>query len=306
MTLEKEWYIQAPWGRICIVAWGDCLDPPVLVCHGNIDSAASFRPLMKLLPKKFYYVGMELPGNGKSDPFPPGMIICSYDMLYSIVAVVRHFRWKKFVYLGHSFGSTLGFMYALAFPDEISKLIALDPVTHLVAIPAKNFPIWYEQSFKVYIKNYDKYNVPKELGPKYKKEEAIAKLVKSRRITKETAEATMARWSTPTDDGYVRFTFDQRLKTLFHYPISPSTVKDLYTSIKTPILAIVTDESVRKGKYDTTKFMLDETTHPSGNYRVRDVPGHHDIHVVHPERVAPYIANFLLYGLQGLDSKGKL
>ncbi|CAK1587803.1 unnamed protein product [Parnassius mnemosyne] len=103
-----------------------------------------------------------------------------------------------------------------------------------------------------------------------------------------------------------RFTFDQRLKTLFHYPISPSTVKDLYTSIKTPILAIVTDESVRKGKYDTTKFMLDETTHPSGNYRVRDVPGHHDIHVVHPERVAPYIANFLLYGLQGLDSKGKL
>lgn len=55
--LEKEWYIQAPWGRIAIIAWGNCYDPPVLLCHGLNDSAISYRPLVRVMPKNFYYIG---------------------------------------------------------------------------------------------------------------------------------------------------------------------------------------------------------------------------------------------------------
>ncbi|XP_013134252.1 PREDICTED: serine hydrolase-like protein 2 [Papilio polytes] len=304
--VENEWFIQAPWGKICIVAWGDCMDPPVLVCHGNIDSAASFRPLISLLPKKFYYVGMELPGNGKSDPFPPGVLFSSHDILYSIVVVVRHFRWEKFIYLAHSFGSSLGKMYAMAFPDKLTKIIELDPITVNGVMDHENYAKWYQRSYHEYVQNYKKYNLPKEYGPKYKHEEAVTKLIKNRHLTKETAEATLERWSEPTGDGHIRFTFDQRLKIFVHYQISEELAKKLYTNIKIPTLAILTDVSIDRGLFKTTPFFLDEKAYPAGNYRFRIVSGYHDVHVVKPEILAPYVCNFLLYGLQGLDNNAKL
>ncbi|CAH2062365.1 unnamed protein product, partial [Iphiclides podalirius] len=306
VLFENEWFIQAPWGRICIVAWGDCRDPPVLVCHGNIDSAACFRPLIALLPKNFYYVGMELPGNGKSDHFPPGMIISSYDMMYSIVVVARHFRWEKFIYLAHSFGSTLGKMYALAFPGKLSKLIEIDPINQVMTIPPKAFTLWFQKTFSEYVNKYDKYDIAKGLGPTYKKDEAIEKLVTNRSLTKETASATIERWTKPVGDGLIKYMFDQRLKILVHYPMSTVLLKELYTSIETPTLTIVAKESLDNGSYKHSKFLLDEKLFPAGNCRVKIVMGHHDIHVVHPERMAPYISNFLLYGLNGLDEKARL
>ncbi|RVE49055.1 hypothetical protein evm_006301 [Chilo suppressalis] len=104
---EKEWFIEAPWGRMCIVAWGECSSPPVLLCHGAIDSAACFRPLVKLLPKDFYYIALELPGHGKSDRYPPGMMVNAYDLVYAITVVVRHFRWDSFRLIAHSLGTVV-------------------------------------------------------------------------------------------------------------------------------------------------------------------------------------------------------
>ncbi|XP_068626023.1 serine hydrolase-like protein [Battus philenor] len=304
--LEKEWFIQAPWGRICVVAWGNCLDPPVLLCHGNIDSAASFRPLISLLPKNFYYVCMELPGNGKSDRFPPGMMINTYDMAYCIVVIVRHFRWENFIYIGHSLGACIGKIHAITFPNRISKLIELDPVTVDTVHEPGDFSRWYKRSYYEFAVNYDKYSQPKEEGPKYKFDVAVEKLVKNRRLTKEAAEATLARWTEPCGDGLIRFTFDQRLKLVSHLRIPADITEQLHTRVTTPTLALLAEESIASGYYKKTNFVFDEKAFPAGNYRVRVIPGHHDVHLVRPEVAAPYITNFLLFGLAGLDGVAKL
>ncbi|XP_045781370.1 serine hydrolase-like protein 2 isoform X1 [Maniola jurtina] len=304
--LEKEWYIQAPWGRLAIIAWGDCSDPPVLVCHGAKDSAASFRPLMKLLPKKYYYIGMELPGNGRSDPMPPGLMVSLYDLVYSIQVVVKHFRWDTFIFMGHSMGCSVGYIYNISYPGKMSKLIQLDPISIGFVTPVEKFSYWYKISFKAYFDNYDRYNVKKDDRPKYTREEAVSKLIKRRGFTEEAAEETLARTSEPAGHGYVRFTFDDRFEAMTYPPVSPDYIKKLLTNMKIPILTILADESIKKGRYRETQFLLDDKSFPNNNYRVREVVGHHDLHVVYPERIASFVSQFILYGFEGLDRKSKL
>ncbi|KOB69590.1 putative serine hydrolase protein [Operophtera brumata] len=120
MTIrENEWFIQAPWGRICIIAWGNCMDPPVLLCHGS----------------------MEFPGNGRSDRLPPGLMISAYDLVYSVDAVARHFRWRSFVLLGHSMGAYIGKLYNVSCPGRLTGLIELDPI-NLIGVPPEHFSTW--------------------------------------------------------------------------------------------------------------------------------------------------------------------
>lgn len=56
----------------------------------------------------FFFPGIDLPGNGRSDRFLPGLMLSVYDMAYAVHAVVKHFRWKTFTFIGHSFGAYLG------------------------------------------------------------------------------------------------------------------------------------------------------------------------------------------------------
>ncbi|KAJ2943389.1 hypothetical protein O0L34_g12199 [Tuta absoluta] len=299
---EKEWFIKAPWGRICIVAWGNCLDPPILVCHGERDSTASFKPVMKYLPGNFYYVGIEFPGQGKSDPYPPGLGISAWDLVYVIEHVRRHFRWTEFGYMAHSYACIIGRLYNATHPGVLNRVIEFDPIKFGFPSEIDDFASWYDRNYTKYFDNYSKLNAPKEEGPAYSWEEAIRKVVKLRGLTPETARATIERWSESAGKDQIRFTYDQRSKSYLVPPFTPEQVKELYESLPTPTLAILAQDTVNHDLYRPTSFMLKDY----GNYRVRFVSGGHDVHVVHPDRVAIFVVQFLKYGLEGLDRKAKL
>ncbi|CAD0206481.1 unnamed protein product [Chrysodeixis includens] len=302
--LEKEWYIEAPWGRIAIIAWGNCTDPPVLLCHGSIDTAVSFRPLISLLPKNFYYIGVDLPGNGKSDRFLPGLMISVYDMAYALRHVVTHFRWTKYSYIGHSFGAYLAIQPVL--PDEIDRLVDSTLLTLLLS-KTKGLSFWYRMFFTDFFENYDKYNAPKEKGPRIKWTEALQSLRENRpTLSAEQAAGILERLSEPAGDGHIRYTYDLRMKRLTGPAYSPEHVRRLYTNVKTPMLAIATKESLQAELFRNTAFLLDESQYPLKNLRYREVEGGHDAHVSSPEEMATYVGQFLLFGLQGLDNKAKL
>ncbi|XP_059044997.1 serine hydrolase-like protein [Achroia grisella] len=290
--LEKEWYIESPWGRIALIAWGDCFDPPVLLCHGQVDSAACFRPLVKLLPRNYYYIAMELPGNGKSDPVPPGLMMSAYEILYAIKTVADHFRWESFIYIAHSLGTLLGKLYSLTFPGRISRIIDLDPTAAYYTVAPEQMPAWYKHYFTSYFDKYKKFISPKENAPKYTYEKAFSMMKKNRGLTDEATKTALERILEPAGKGLVRFTFDQRAKLITLPPLPPSYLKVLYTSIRTPTLSILAEDSIQDGAYKMADFVFVEDC--ERQYSVKRVPGNHDVHVSYPERIAPHIVEFLL------------
>lgn len=48
--------------HISVVSWGGPSNPPVLLVHGYMDSAATFILLVDQLPDTFYYVSFDMPG----------------------------------------------------------------------------------------------------------------------------------------------------------------------------------------------------------------------------------------------------
>ncbi|OWR51197.1 putative serine hydrolase protein [Danaus plexippus plexippus] len=306
MTLtEKEWFIEAPWGRLCVVAWGNSINPPVLVCHGSWDSIASFRRLIKRLPQNFYYIGFELPGCGKSDAMPPGLMITVFDLVYSLQVVVKHFRWKEFAFMGHSLGSSLGLLYNMAYPKKITKMVLLDPVTLAFSVPPEEFPTWYKLFFSDFFKNYKRYSSLDE-KPVYTKEVALNKLIERRGLDLDTAMAIIERSTEDLGDGYVRFSFDPRMKMVASPPIPDKVIEKMFTSVKTSILAIIAGSSKNQSLYSMTPYLFDENAFVHKNFKFRIVEGGHDVHAVNPDEVAPFVSQFLLYGVAGLEASSKL
>ncbi|KAJ2953380.1 hypothetical protein O0L34_g970 [Tuta absoluta] len=301
---ENEWFIEAPWGRICIMAWGDCLNPPVLVVHGAGDSLASFRPLISQLPTQFYYVGFELPGYGKSTAFPPGMPVRLLDFPHCIEIVRRHFRWERFIYLAHSMAGTIGRLYNLGHPGRFIAAIEIDQMTPSLGFKLEQLPNWYKNLYEAYYERYDRNRQSQEEKPAYTWDQMIKKVTKGRpELTPALVRATIERFSEPAGDGKIRLTLDVRRPYAIRPPITREQWRILFcTKMDTPTLGIITEGSKKHKKFENTPFLLEDY----GNYRVKFVEGGHDVHIAHPERIAPFVSQFLLYGLEGLDRKAKL
>ncbi|XP_048003707.1 serine hydrolase-like protein [Leguminivora glycinivorella] len=295
---EKEITIQAPWGKLRGLSWGKDGDPPVFLCHGRMDACSGFRPLLELLPRCFYYVSVDLPGNGRSDHFPRGIQLSTIDFVPTVKVVKEHFKWDKFMYVGHSLGALMGKFFNLAYPGHITRIVELDPVPAHICYKqdVEGVRQWYHNHYHNYYEQYEKLNGGGE-APKYTYEKALEMLMGARDLDKVAAEHVLERVTSPAGDGLYRFTHDQRQKTFTVMPFSGDAYRAIYTSTSTPTFCVLCQNAIDFGLYDQTSFVMDPACWPNGNYSVKIVKGGHDIHISHPEHIAEEISQFLLKGV---------
>ncbi|CAH1642104.1 unnamed protein product [Spodoptera littoralis] len=70
MKFQHEWRIQVPWGQLALISRGHPDGEPVFLVHGRQDSSSIFTPLINMMTDQYYYVALDMPGNGLSDAFP--------------------------------------------------------------------------------------------------------------------------------------------------------------------------------------------------------------------------------------------
>ncbi|XP_026314395.1 serine hydrolase-like protein [Hyposmocoma kahamanoa] len=154
----KEWSVKAPWGNIALMSWGNPKGKPVLLIHGRQDSLSTFIPLLNKLPEKCHYVAFDLPGHGKSDPFPIGIKLMRLHFVSAMDFVVQHLGWKQFVVITHSMGGELAMFYNVVRPNKITKCIHLDIGMALRSITMDITPETYKVFYGDYYDNYHKEN----------------------------------------------------------------------------------------------------------------------------------------------------
>nr|CAH7753934.1 unnamed protein product [Callosobruchus chinensis] len=210
--------------------------------------------------------------HGRSSNFPPHLPLDTLNFLLVYRILSKHFNEKSFTILGiHSY-----------------PIAAEDYVIHLLNIFQHHFSL------------HEKLLEGKQ--PKYKYKEAFDK-VKYKRdngisLNDEGTEALLKRGLRKVGEDEYVFTIDQRMK----YYVDP--IHDFNFAIrnlKKHPLQCPTLMIVAKGNKHTTKWfkpVLDELK-KQDNFKMFEVPGYHDVHNTHPERVAPFIREFM-------DSKGKV
>ncbi|XP_072941404.1 serine hydrolase-like protein isoform X2 [Epargyreus clarus] len=299
-STEKQISIKAPWGKIAGLTWGDSKNPPVLLCPGRMEPCSAFRPLVQLLPSTFFYVAVDLPGNGWSDHLPKGVKYLVYDLVPTVVRVMEHYKWEQFMYIGHSLGAVVGKYFNMAYPGRMTRAVDLDPIPAYYTSRASRMGAWYHEYYGEYYSDekYAKFNGSADTAPKYTYEQVRKMFIDTQGLTEEAAEHVLERSLEPAGDGLYRLTYDQRMKQVPLMPFPPSYVQELYTSTNIPIFGILAQHIINIGTYDDVPFIRDESAWPHKNYKVKIVEGNHDVHVNDPGCMADDISKFLLAGIK--------
>ncbi|XP_006980292.1 serine hydrolase-like protein 2 isoform X1 [Peromyscus maniculatus bairdii] len=299
MGLLSELKLAVPWGHIAVKVWGSQKNPPVLCLHGWLDNANSFDRLIPLLPQDFHYVAMDFGGHGLSSHYNPGFPYCHQNFVSEVQRVVTAFKWTRFSLLGHSFGGTVGGMYACIFPEMVDKLILLDSTPFLLdSNEMEHIPLYRRRNIEHMLQVEASQKPPKVSSP----EEVLQRTLNNNsHLSKECGELLLQRGTTQVATGLV-LNRDRRLSSpenSFDF-VSKEMFVHLTRNLQANVLLIKATEGyydVRRAndeKKEPLFFMVDTlNTILKERFQLVKVPGNHYVHMNKPHVVAGTISSFL-------------
>ncbi|KAL1767248.1 serine hydrolase 2 isoform X1, partial [Sigmodon hispidus] len=297
--LFSELKLAVPWGHIAIKVWGSQRKRPVLCLHGWLDNANSFDRLIPLLPQDFHYVAMDFGGHGFSSHYSPGLPYYHQNFIFEVLRVATALKWTQFSLLGHSFGGSVGGMFASIFPEMVDKLILLDSA-----------PFFLDSNETDNILTFKRRNIEHTLQVEASRkslrvsshEEILQRLLDNNsHLNRECGEILLQRGTTKMATGLV-LNRDRRLS----LPENSFDLvsKDMFTqftrSLQANVLLIKaiqgfndvmrTNDGRKEALFfivDTMKSILKE------RFQFVEVPGNHYVHMSEPHQVAGIISSFL-------------
>ncbi|XP_046387405.1 serine hydrolase-like protein isoform X2 [Ischnura elegans] len=294
-TEPREVRIPVPWGFIAAKSWGKRDGYPIIAVHGTMDNAASFDGLAPLIPNKFHFLAIDLPGCGRSSHYPDGLPYHFVEMVSAIRRVVRYYEWETCHYVGHSFGGMLGSFFAAMYPETVKKLVMIDIVqirVSPIAFHSMAFRANYERLFAVESKTSGNQR------PTYTKDELLKRMIASRttRIGDRSAAALMSRCinNDSGEPGGYYLSIDQKGKASVHVPLSSELMCAVMQSIRCELLMVRASESRGTFQLNGTPELVEVFRKCCSRFESVTVEGYHDVHMDHPERVAPIVSKFLL------------
>jgi pimeloyl-ACP methyl ester carboxylesterase len=96
-----------------------------LLIHGWSSSSFALSPLLGLLSQRFSCIAVDLPGYGKSPPFPFRATIPAYvEVLADLLEEISD---GPVVLVGHSMGGMISLTMALRYPALVERMVLLSP-----------------------------------------------------------------------------------------------------------------------------------------------------------------------------------
>ena len=269
-------------GRVTMqgLVWGDEADPVILALHGWLDNAGTFAELAPRLAG-YCIVAMDLPGQGLSDPLPPGQSYHFNDHLHDIHAILAALPDQRAHLMGHSMGGALASLYAAAFPKEVRSLICIDALGP-ISEPADKAASRLRKALEARME-------PVPEGRYFSSwDEVVDARVAARRLDRASAERLAERGVEKTDRGW-RWSADRR-----HYWPSITRFTEeheisMLNAVEAPTLLIRAADS----QYKMPQAMLERRVNALADAQVLELEGAHHLHLDHAQPVAEAILAFL-------------
>lgn len=131
-------------GEIAYRRWGQG-GPPLLVLHGLGDHSLIWGRVAPLLGDRYRVIAPDLRGHGYSSKPDDPRAYEFAPVIEDLRHLCQHLGWSRVTVVGHSWGAKVAARWADTFPQEIARLVLLDPF-FLGAIPggfALTFPLLY-------------------------------------------------------------------------------------------------------------------------------------------------------------------
>jgi pimeloyl-ACP methyl ester carboxylesterase len=254
--------------------------PKVLALHGWLDNAASFDPLLPLLPD-VHAVAIDLPGHGRSDHRPPGAWYHLVDNLSEIDAALDALGWPRAILLGHSMGAALATLYAAARPGRIDALWLIEGLGPLAAAESE-WPAHLRRALDGRARAADK-----QLRVFASVDEAVAARLAATPMAESSARRLVERGLRAADGGFV-WSSDPRLLLPSPYRASEAQVEACLAAIECPTLLVTASETP---PYFPPALVARRTARVR-TLTHRVVSGRHHVHMDDAAAVAATIEDF--------------
>lgn len=291
-----ELQIPMPWGYIAACWYGDPLRRPLLALHGWQDNAGSFARLAPLIASQRPILAIDLPGHGRSSHFPAGMSYHFNDFLRVVHRIVRHYKWRKISFLGHSLGAALSFYYAALFPNTVDVIIAIDALTTLYFPPHIQIDMMSVITDKA-LNEEDRLRGPAPV-PLYSYENLTDLLYRGSEQSVELEHCKYllersVRLAEGHSDMYY-FSRDTRIKLMEMVFTQPELVLALAKRLRNiHYLVIKAEHSYHiEVEYLSDVFRILRVNNPTFEFHVMKGEKHH-VHLNSPDKVAAYVVRFL-------------
>lgn len=254
---------------------------PVIALHGWLDNAASFEPLVELLPD-YDWIALDFVGHGHSAHRPPNSWYHYVDYLDDVHCALRELGWDTCTLIGHSLGGAVASAFAAAWPERIERLVMIESPGPIAGKPGKSL-----DTLRTGLRERITHDASKlRLFPSL--DSAVAARRAAGGLSDAVARLLMQRNLVEHADG-MALRSDPRLKLTSPVRIHEDIAMEWLAGIACPTLAIGADpifpgfdEAVRTrrmAQVPDLRFVL--------------LPGNHHLHMETPAPVAAEIAAFL-------------
>ena len=298
-----------PWGEVKGEVLGDpSAKKSVLCIHGWLDNLVSFYPLSKHL-SDFRMVCIDLPGHGHSDPFPPGANYSMSDGLLVIKRVQDELDLFNAPLMGHSLGAGMCWWFAAAFPDRVSRLIALDLIG-FGPVPVHKHVSKTRRSVEM-ADDLARKSASHKL-PTYSLEDAVGRAFTANRlihgegsISRESVEKLLQRGLREVEPGKFTWRADLRLRMTSPVNLVLDQVEHVASKIDCPHLIVKALESPYYMSDEVAERVLHIYRNNNPDFVLAEVLGGHHVHMDDADRVAKIVGKFLRKDFKGKGSEEK-
>jgi pimeloyl-ACP methyl ester carboxylesterase len=122
--VHRDGYVQLPSLRLHYIDYGGSGET-IIALHGLIQNARAFDAIVPALVPHVRLIALDLRGRGGSD-WSPSESYRWVDYLNDLRGFFQALQLPRFALLGSSMGGTLGMLYAMAHPKQVTGLVMND------------------------------------------------------------------------------------------------------------------------------------------------------------------------------------
>ena len=228
--------------RLHHVDWGNPGAPPLILLHGGRDHCRNWDWVARDLRTDYHIIAPDLRGHGDSAYSPSG----DYSMsafVYDLAQLIHRQHLAPVRIVAHSLGGAISLRYAGIYPENVSRLVAIEGLGPSPAMLAKRGEPAVKDRMRRWIE--DERALAGRLPRRYASiDDALARMqAENKHLTPEQARYLTVHGVSQNEDGTFSWKFDNYIRSISPVDLAPEDIAKLWSNITCPTLLVLGRES---------------------------------------------------------------
>jgi pimeloyl-ACP methyl ester carboxylesterase len=228
--------------RLHYVDWGNAAAPPLVLVHGGRDHCRNWDWVAEELRRDWHIIAPDLRGHGDSQWSQDG----TYTMagyIYDLAQLIHQLTVRPVTMIGHSLGGNIALRYSGLYPENVSKLIAIEGLGPSPKMVRERQAKPFAERMRAWIA--EQRALSGRVARRYPSiEDALKRMQEeNRHLSPQQARHLTVQGVNQNEDGTYSWKFDNYVRSWPPYDMRAKDIEALWGRIACPTLLLYGKES---------------------------------------------------------------